>query len=214
MSVEFLDPAPIAGCHKLKNISSGDKAFLPLKNFLKQEALYLHDEDITKTYVACFNVADDDPQRHKVVGYVSFTNSEVCFKEATLPEGLQGLKYQSLPALKISRLMVCSKHRDKGLGRVLMDFAIWMAIETIRPWVGCRLLTVDSKPEAIEFYKRYGFEMIDTPDNLNSDCPVMYFDLRSAMEEDDAALPESSDGEGRKVVSKEQIPVEEPAPDH
>ncbi|MDQ7061448.1 MAG: hypothetical protein Q9M43_10095 [Sulfurimonas sp.] len=41
--------------------------------------------------------------------------------------------------------------------------------------VGCRALIVDSKSEAIEFYKRFGFIEIDKEEN--SETMFMVFDI-------------------------------------
>ncbi len=196
MSPEDFTPVPLSTDHVLTSITPGGKSFRPLVNFLRKQALSLHNEDITKTYVITHKADDGEPLYNHVHGYISFTSSEVSFAGTEKPGNLEHIRYSSLPALKISRLLVCGKARGSRLGRHLINFAIFLAVTFILPRIGCRLLVVDSKPEAIAFYERMGFVLLDTEENRRSDTPVMYFDLWHAM---DKSIPSTEDPD-RKVV--------------
>jgi len=60
-----------------------------------------------------------------------------------------------------------------------MTFANILAVVQQKK-IGCRALIVDSKFEAIEFYKRFGFIEIDKEEN--SDIVFMVFDIAKPSE--------------------------------
>jgi len=48
------------------------------------------------------------------------------------------------------------------------------------PNIGCRFIVVDSKQDAVDFYRRLGFTTIEADGDNNSDTPIMYLDLVNA----------------------------------
>ena len=82
-------------------------------------------------------------------------------------------------AIKITRLCVFDDFCNNGVGSILMAFANILAIVQQKK-IGCRALIVDSKTEAIEFYKRFGFIEIDKEEN--SDTMFMVFDIAKPSE--------------------------------
>ena len=64
-----------------------------------------------------------------------------------------------VPILRLARLAVDTSARGRGLGKALLRFAIELA-EKMMAELGCVGLVVDSKPEATEFYERYGFKCL------------------------------------------------------
>ncbi|WP_456480209.1 GNAT family N-acetyltransferase [Nautilia sp.] len=69
--------------------------------------------------------------------------------------------YEELPVLLIARLAVDNKYRKQRFGEELLKFAINKALE-LADNLGCVGIVVDSKPKAVDFYKKYGFEEIKT----------------------------------------------------
>ncbi|DAB30332.1 MAG TPA: hypothetical protein CFH84_04595 [Sulfurimonas sp. UBA12504] len=61
-------------------------------------------------------------------------------------------KHILFESVKITRLCVFHGFCNKGIGTILMTFANILAVEQQNK-IGCRALIVDSKPEAVEFYK-------------------------------------------------------------
>ena len=86
------------------------------------------------------------------------------------------MKY-SIPAIKITQLCVFNGLYNKGVGTILMTFVNILALVQQKK-IGCRALIVDSKPEAVEFYKRFNFVEINKEEN--SDTIFMVNDIGRA----------------------------------
>ncbi|MBT3221593.1 MAG: GNAT family N-acetyltransferase, partial [Proteobacteria bacterium] len=57
-------------------------------------------------------------------------------------------------------LAVGESSQGRGLGQALLRFSIELA-EKMRDELGCVGLVVDAKPGAIEFYRRFGFTVVE-----------------------------------------------------
>ncbi len=162
---------------RLTGLSLGDQAFTPLKIFLQKHALKYEAQSLARTYAAF----RDDPR--KVVGYITLVCGEVVIEDGDekLVQDL-GLKYlyNHYPAVKIARLAVSQNLAGRGLGRVLVNLALGQAKSVVCPAVGCRFVVVDSKKQAVKFYAKCGFTMLDTEANRGRDEPVMFIDLNRA----------------------------------
>jgi GNAT superfamily N-acetyltransferase len=143
----------------------------PLKTFLKRDAARYHDSNLAKTYGAFLA---DAPA--KAIGYVTLVCGEIATEDAEASDTAP-FTYPHYPALKIARLAVDKSLQGSGLGRRLTRLAIGIAKDEICPRVGCRFVTLDSKKGSIEFYKKQGFRLLDTTQNMKRDYPVMFFDL-------------------------------------
>src|SRR3546814_20053741 len=62
--------------------------------------------------------------------------------------------YHHYPAVKIARLAVDQRVQKMGLGEGLVNLAVGQAKNIICPAVGCRFITVDSKKQSVDFYRR------------------------------------------------------------
>lgn len=62
-----------------------------------------------------------------------------------------------LPVLRLARLGVSVEAQGRGLGKHLLRHVFELSLEMKRLG-GCVGVVVDAKPEAVEFYRRYGFE--------------------------------------------------------
>ncbi|MCX6052502.1 MAG: GNAT family N-acetyltransferase [Campylobacterales bacterium] len=134
---------------------------------MKQYAFNHQKEGLFQTY---FYVDDND----NFLGYISVSVATI--ERATIEDELNissSIKY-SIPAVKITKLCVFNSFCTKGVGTVLMTFANILAVVQQKK-IGCRALIVDSKPEAVEFYKHFGFIEIDKEEN--SDTIFMVFDI-------------------------------------
>ncbi len=114
-----------------------------------------------------------------VMGFITLIVGDVKVGDApgTVHNGDFNFRYPSYPAIKIARLAVSSPHQGKQLGALLIGFALNVAKVQICPVVGCRFATVDSKPQSVDFYKKCGFRLLDTPENLEKKEPFMFMDL-------------------------------------
>lgn len=167
-----LDIRLIQDDDRLRGLSLGEEAFLPLKIFLQRHALEYERQSLARTYAA-FQV-----EPHKVLGYITLVCGEVVIRDgdACLIAGVD-YRYKHYPAVKIARLAVDQAVQRIGLGKHLVDLALGIAKREVSPSVGCRFVMVDSKRNSVKFYERCGFTMLDTPENRERNEPVMYVDL-------------------------------------
>lgn len=85
-------------------------------------------------------------------------------------------KFSSMPAVKIGRLATLEK--GTGLGTLILDLIkVWF---TKGNKTGCRFIIVDARnsQKVINFYKRNGFDFLDTNIQIKSGrTRLMFFDL-------------------------------------
>jgi GNAT superfamily N-acetyltransferase len=169
ISVRQIEPSD-----KLTGLSLGAADFAPLKTFLQKHAKAYHEKNLARTY-AIFSDS-------RVIGYITLVCGEIVLEgdKSLLDEPDLHYKYKTYPALKIARLAVDMRHRNNDYGTLLVDLAVGTAKETICPAVGCRFVAVDSKRDALNFYLRQGFALLDTPENRNRKEPVLFLDLHKA----------------------------------
>ncbi len=143
-----------------------------LEKHIKQYAFNHQKEGLFQTY---FYVDDNE----NFLGYISVSVATI--ERSTIEDRLDissSIKY-SIPAIKITRLCVFDNFCNNGVGSILMTFANILAVVQQKK-IGCRALIVDSKLEAIEFYKRFGFIEIDKEEN--NDTMFMVFDISKPSE--------------------------------
>jgi ribosomal protein S18 acetylase RimI-like enzyme len=169
-----LETRPIKPGDKLTGLSCGDKEFLPLKTFLQKNAKTYHERHFARTYGTFLG--------SKIIAYISLVCGEVVADEGNkVVEPDLIYTYDRYPAVKIARLMVDSNYRSEyGIGEELVKLALGTVKDRVCPAVGCRFVIVDSKKSSVGFYKKQGFTLLDTPDNLSRSEPVMFIDLHKA----------------------------------
>ena len=167
-----LDVRLIRAGDRLTGMSLGDSAFTPLKTFIQRHALEYERQSLGRTYAAF------RPEPQKVLGYITLVCGEVVTgdDDGCLIEDVD-YRYHQYPAIKIARLAVDRSVQKFGLGRQLLDLALGVAKREVSPSVGCRFVMVDSKKNAVRFYEKCGFTMLDTPANRRREEPVMFVDL-------------------------------------
>jgi GNAT superfamily N-acetyltransferase len=180
---------PIEGSDNVKRFSAGAD-YQPLKSFLRNQAQVFHAKAIAKTYVACKQPGCDDENLARfsddeVIGYVTLTCSEICLEKTfEIKDAPHANSYEALPAVKLARLAIDSRCRRSGIGGDLVNLALTIAADSIQPLVGCRFLITDAKKDAVSFYERHGFTLLNTQENLSSETPVMFIDLLHTSGED------------------------------
>ena len=159
----------------LAGFSLGDAAFNPLKTFLRRDAKKYHIEDLGKTY-GLFETAG----ARCIRAYITLVCGEIEVQEGQpAVEGVE-FRYPTYPAVKIARLAVDHRFRDRGLGlgTTLVRFALGVVKDQICPRVGCRFVVLDAKQQSVAFYLKQGFTLLDTEENRNRGQPIMFMDLR------------------------------------
>jgi GNAT superfamily N-acetyltransferase len=142
-----------------------------LNAFLKDDAFKNQEELISKTYLCCHS--------EQLVGYITLT-TDIIKKEEVLRGKRVSAPYKEYPAIKIARLAVDKNYERRGVGRFLLLVAVGKAVK-ISKEVGCRFITVDSKKESIEFYKKGGFTLVKKYESHI--YPTMYLDILPIFKE-------------------------------
>jgi ribosomal protein S18 acetylase RimI-like enzyme len=109
-----------------------------------------------------------------IVGYITLLADSITLH----PDEQEGFTFKQVPALKIGRLGIAVKYQNQKIGTALMKYAVGVAVRmNIGLGVGCRFLTVDSDPKAIDFYKRLGFVMSIHREYKGRNYPNMHYDI-------------------------------------
>ena len=120
----------------------------------------------------------------RVWGYITLMCSEIKLGNAhALDDCETANRYHDFPAVKIARLAIDQRIRGHGYGDALVQFAISIAHQDIMPRIGCRFLMAESKADALNFYKRIGFTVLNTEKNKQRRLPVVFMDLQRLRSE-------------------------------
>ena len=141
---------------EFKNIS---KAFTcqetKLLEYIKQFAYNHSTKGLFKTYLFKSN--------EKYAGFISFSNSIIEAKDIDMNTNIA----YPLPSLKITRLCVFEEYQNKGIGNLFLIFAYLMGFIQQQK-TGCKVLLVDSKIEAKEFYLKNDFIELNSFNDENN----------------------------------------------
>jgi GNAT superfamily N-acetyltransferase len=116
---------------------------------------------IGTTYVA---VEDD-----RILGFVTVAPSQIEIDDFPRARRKKLPRYP-LPVLRLARLAVDERAQGQGVGRLLLRSVLVLAREMASS-LGCIGVVVDAKPEAMDFYKRYGFEPLEVLQGSLGDRP-------------------------------------------
>ncbi|PKM79513.1 MAG: N-acetyltransferase [Firmicutes bacterium HGW-Firmicutes-14] len=102
-----------------------------------------------------------DKQSADIIGYMALNSDSFRLdQDEKLKEGLD-IPYNSVPALKIGKLAIDAKYKDKPYGSFMLWLALGFAEQLNRLGVGCRFIIVDAdvehNPETPCFYEKNGF---------------------------------------------------------
>jgi GNAT superfamily N-acetyltransferase len=161
---------------------------LEIEKFLKEDALYQMKQGINRTF---FWMSRD---KKYLLGYLTICADAISLDKVQKDELIrQGVKYKSLPALKIGRMGVQKEFCRQGLGRRMIAFAVRRALAVHR-LSACRFITLDAKndeniPEhlkPIHFYRKNGFEILKRKEK--KDVVHMHLDLISMIREEERVM--------------------------
>lgn len=147
---------------------------IELRKFLIEDALENQKQKLSVTFLWFYN--------GNLISYLTLLTDKINL-ESNLKEFFKekGIHYKSLPALKIGRLCVDDDYLRRGLGRLMIQFAIQKASEINMNKAGCRFITLDAKRnkdkelDSIHFYKIMGFDILK--ERIKGTTP-MYLDLK------------------------------------
>ncbi len=146
----------LSGHHDRKAFDCGNPL---LNSWLATTASQHRQKGISTTYVAV-----ETASSATIFGFYSVSVAELRSDE--MPEAWSSKLPQKVPVFRIGRLAVGSAHQGTGLGRLLLANAV-SRLTRLASEVGGVGIIVEAKPNAVEFYRREGFEqMADHPQNL------------------------------------------------
>jgi GNAT superfamily N-acetyltransferase len=127
------------------------------------------------TYVAVDN--------RRILGFVTIAAGHIEMEDLPTSERKRLPRYP-LPIVRLARLAVDASARGQGVGAKLLRFVIILAVRLANDY-GCIGVVVDAKPDAIDFYSRYGFIATDAVEGQSDARPqpvTMYLSLREIEE--------------------------------
>jgi GNAT superfamily N-acetyltransferase len=105
----------------------------------------------------------------RILGFVTVAPSQIEIDD--LPRARRKrLPRYPLPVLRLARLAVDERARGQGIGRLLLRSVFVLAREMASS-LGCIGVVADAKPEAMDFYKQYGFEPLEVLQGALGDRP-------------------------------------------
>ncbi|MDP3396876.1 MAG: hypothetical protein Q8S57_09480 [Methanoregula sp.] len=141
-----------------------------LNEFLKEDALVNQNNLISVTRLVFF--------KGDLVGYFTLINDSIEVRAVEECDREESYHFRKYPALKIARLATHNDFERFGVGRSMLRKIFTISI-TLSHYVGCRIITVDSKYSAVNFYKKFAFKQaIRTP----LETVPLYLDLKNALE--------------------------------
>ncbi len=166
MDLKKLIISPINEIDDLSNFSCNDP---DLDDFIQNDALGYQNRLLAKTYLC------RKPDK-SIAGFYSVTMDSV--KKRQLIDQDE-FNITNIPAFKIARLAVHQKYQGLGVRRFLLYTTIYQA-KKYSTEIGCRLVTVDSKPESVDFYLRHEFK--PTSKIEKQKYPTLYLDLMTIQD--------------------------------
>ena len=149
---------------------SGDEA---LDSFFRKYA----GQNQFRHYLGVTYVAVEDS---RVLGYATVAPGQ--FDIEDLPAVLRKkIPRYPLPILRLARLAVDQSAQSQGLGTQLLRFVCRLATNMADDF-GCTGIAVDSKPEAVTFYAKYGFVPFDAIEGNSEARPratMMFLPIRA-----------------------------------
>ncbi|MDO8786831.1 MAG: GNAT family N-acetyltransferase [Sulfuritalea sp.] len=146
----------LSGHHDRSAFDCGNSV---LNGWLATTAKQHRQKGISTTYVAVATARSS-----ALFGFYSVSVAELRSDE--VPDAWKDKLPQKVPVFRIGRLAVSLAHQRTGLGRLLLANAV-SRLTRLASEVGGVGIVVDAKPDAVEFYRREGFEqMADHPLNL------------------------------------------------
>jgi len=126
---------------------------------------------IGTTYVAL--------EKGRIVGYATVAPGHLEVEDLPLARRAKFPRYP-LPILRLARLAVDQSMRGRGLGKRLLRFILHLSLRMAADF-GCTGVVVDANPDAVPFYKQFGFEPLDVVEGQSQARPAakaMFLPLR------------------------------------
>jgi predicted GNAT family N-acyltransferase len=125
------------------------------KNFA--EYLYLMAQEDDRTNLG--KVWIFTTHQKSIIGYVTLAMSQLG-KQFHKDLG-RITSHEYVPGLLIGQMAGHIDYRGRGLGKLMIDWVIGLALNNLSKYVACKLIIVQSDEDKIEMYRHWGFVPID-----------------------------------------------------
>jgi GNAT superfamily N-acetyltransferase len=136
--------------HGLSSFDCGDGE---LDDFLRSDALGYQEQYLANTTLM---LVDKD-----IAGYFSLAADAIRLSADEKDHGEIHARLSHFPALKIARLAVHAESQGRGYGSLAVEYCVGLARhlndEHRHDGIACRFVTVDAYPDAVDWYRRFGF---------------------------------------------------------
>jgi GNAT superfamily N-acetyltransferase len=126
----------------------------------------------------------------RILGYATVSPGHL--EVEGLPEvARKKLPHYPIPVLRLARLAVDESAQGRGLGSQLLRFVLQLALGMDEKF-GCAGVVVDAKSEAVDFYRGFGFIMLDAVEGLSDARPrpqAMFLAIRAIRQAAGSAFP-------------------------
>jgi hypothetical protein len=145
-----------------------------LDDFLLEDALNNQMNRLSATFLAYWN--------DTMVGYFTLINDSIVAEAVSESDREPTWAYRKYPAIKIARM---ARHRDfdnYSIG-TLMLLRIFVITLHVSQFTGCRIITVDSKTGAVEWYRKKGFTLAQM--RPRDDTVPLYMDFHRFVSQEE-----------------------------
>ncbi|GAA0607977.1 hypothetical protein GCM10009001_26660 [Virgibacillus siamensis] len=134
-----------------------------VEDFLKRDALRLEECNACRTILYYYN--------NRLIGfYTLFTDYVNLVNSKRMSEGWRdvstAMKSQHFPAIRLHYLGIDMKYRNKGLGALLLLFALDTCIY-ISEYVGFNFIILEALKESVGFFERQNFSKVKLHNELH-----------------------------------------------
>ena len=142
--------------------------------FIKYAGQNQFKHKIGVTYIAV------EVRTQKIIAYATVSSSSLSINDLDISE-YKKLPNYPLPILRIARLGVDKMYQNRGIGKMLLKKMLYLSLE-LEKLAGCLGVFVDAKDSAVDFYKKYGFEIVPVENGELHTRPIpklMYLSLKN-----------------------------------
>ncbi len=134
------------------NFDKFDCGQTEVNDYLKNKALIQEKEKISKIYII-----------HKDKNIIAY--SAIFCSHLFLRLLKKNIEFR-VPGICIGQLGVDREFQNKGIGKTLIQHAISL-VDKINTYSGCRIIFVDAYDNAIEYYEKLNFRLVQSKPNRN-----------------------------------------------
>ena len=139
---------------------------------------YFH-QDALKDHQNLYSVTHLVKSHEKIIGFFTLVTDTIQLDwvdESLFPD----FDYRKLPAVKIARLATHRDYERRGIGKYMI-IDIFRRVSNVTLDIGCCVITVDAKRDAVGFYEKYAFRKVAI--HLKQDTEVMYLNIKQLIED-------------------------------